>query len=123
MGIPLPAILDTLLIGVAIEAPERGYLAAALATVASLAGNILLFRAARLGGQRFLNKESPGGKGERFRLWFQRYGLLTVFIPAVTPFAPLPLKVFVISAGALRSSMARFLAAIFAARVIRFFGV
>jgi len=40
----------------------------------------------------------------------------------VAPFIPLPLKVFVISAGALRTPFARFLAVILVARVIRFFG-
>src|SRR6266849_10562231 len=123
MGVPLPAVLDTLLIGVAIESPSSAYTAAALALLGSMAGNIVLFRAARMGGRRFLNTEAPEGKRQKFRRWFQRYGLLTIFIPGVTPFAPLPLKVFVISAGAMRTSFPRFVAVIFAARVIRYAGV
>jgi membrane protein DedA with SNARE-associated domain len=123
MGVPLPAVLDTLLIGIAIESPDRAYLAAGLALLGSLGGNIFLFRAAAFGERRFLNTETPEGKRQKFRRWFQRYGLLTIFIPAVTPFAPLPLKVFVISAGAMRTSFVRFVAVIFAARVLRYAGV
>ena len=41
----------------------------------------------------------------------------------MTPVVPLPLKVFVISAGALRTSFGRFLAVILVARVIRYFGL
>src|ERR1019366_7316625 len=49
-------------------------------------------------------------------------GMLTVFVPAVTPVPPLPLKVFVITAGALRTSRGKFVAVIVLARSIRFFG-
>src|SRR4051812_12121414 len=101
MGVPLPAVLDTLLIGVAIESPGSAFTAAALALLGSVAGNVFLSRPARRGGRRFLNPEPPEGKPKKSRGCFQRYGLLTVFFPAVTPFAPLPLKVFVISAGAM----------------------
>jgi len=48
--------------------------------------------------------------------------MLTVFIPAVTPVLPLPLKVFVVSAGALKTPFSKFLAVILLARVIRYFG-
>jgi membrane protein DedA with SNARE-associated domain len=123
MGVPLPAVLDTLLIGIAIESPERAYTAAALALLGSMAGNIILFRTAHLGGRRFVTAETPEGKRQKFRRWFHRYGLLTIFIPGVTPFAPLPLKVFVISAGAMHTSFSRFVAVIFAARVLRYAGV
>jgi membrane protein DedA with SNARE-associated domain len=47
--------------------------------------------------------------------------LLTVFIPAVVPLLPLPLKVFVITAGVLHISTGRFVAVILLARVLRFF--
>src|SRR5262249_23676014 len=79
MGVPMPAVLDTLVIGLAIQSPDRAYLAAALALMGSLVGNIFLFHTARLGGRRFLNREAPEGNRQKFRLWFQRYGLLTVF--------------------------------------------
>jgi membrane protein YqaA with SNARE-associated domain len=123
MGVPLPAALDLLLIGVAVETPERAYFAALMAIVGSAGGNITLFLLARSGGRRFIKIEPQPGKMRRFRRWVERYGLLTVFIPAVTPLVPLPLKVFVVSAGAMHTSPARFLLVILLARVIRYFGI
>jgi len=40
----------------------------------------------------------------------------------VTPIVPLPLKVFVASAGAMRTPTSRFLAVVVLARVIRYYG-
>ncbi len=122
LGIPLPAALDFLLIGFAANSPSMAYIAATAATVGSLCGNVALFRAARYGGKRFARQEAPEGRAKKFKAWFHRYGLLTVFIPAVTPIVPLPLKVFVISAGAMHTPFKRFLPVILLARVIRYFG-
>jgi membrane protein DedA with SNARE-associated domain len=41
----------------------------------------------------------------------------------VVPFVPLPLKVFVISAGAFHTSFGAFIAVVLLARVIRYFGM
>jgi uncharacterized membrane protein YdjX (TVP38/TMEM64 family) len=56
----------------------------------------------------------------KFRGWFQRYGLVTVFIPALVPVIPLPMKVFVISAGALGVQPLAFLAVMAAGKIPRF---
>jgi len=122
LGVPLVGGVDFLLLFVAAKTPQVAYLAATTATLGSLVGNLLLFRGARYGVNRFGGDEVPDGKRQKFRRWFQRYGLLTVFIPAVTPFVPLPLKVFVISAGALHTPVARFLGVVLLARVIRYYG-
>jgi membrane protein YqaA with SNARE-associated domain len=123
LGVPLPAAIDALLITVAIETPERAYFTAFMAVLGSAGGNIALFMLARSGRRRFMNTElPPGGRQQRFQQWFSRYGLLTVFVPAVVPFVPLPLKVFVISAGAMHTPVGRFLAVVLLARVVRYFG-
>jgi len=126
LGIPLPAAVDLILLDVGVHsthAPHKAYLMALMAVIGSLTGNIALFQAARRGRRLFGKSEPSPGERRRFQEWFQRYGLLTVFVPAVVPFVPLPLKVFVISAGALHISFRRFLAVITAARVIRYFGM
>jgi len=126
LGVPLPAAIDLLVAGTAasnVNAPVLAYGAAVLATVGSLGGNIALFQAARHGRRLFGKPASAPESGTRFETWFYRYGLLTVFVPAVTPVAPLPLKVFVISAGALRTRFGRFLRVILAARTIRYLGL
>jgi uncharacterized membrane protein YdjX (TVP38/TMEM64 family) len=48
--------------------------------------------------------------------------LITVFIPALVPI-PLPLKVFVLSAGALGVKPLTFLAVVLSARLPRYFGL
>ncbi len=126
MGIPLPAAMDALVIGVAVGSvaePSRAYFTALVAVLGSVGGNVFLFHAARQGGRFFRRGEPDPGKRQRFREWFHRDGLITVFVPAATPIVPLPLKVFVISAGALRTPFVRFLGVIVAARSIRYFGL
>ncbi len=122
-GIPVPAAIDLLLLGIAWETPSHAYFSALLATIGSSLGNIGLFWAARGGGRRWLKAVPEPDKPQRFRNWFRRYGLVTVFIPAMFPILPLPLKVFVISAGVLHTPFNRFLAVILVARVIRYFGL
>lgn len=114
--------MDALLIIIAVKAPGRAYFAALMAVLGSLAGNVVLFQAARYGLRRFTKAVPEPGDPQRFRKWFHRYGLLTVFIPAATPFLPLPLKVFVISAGALHTPLPRFVLVVALARTVRYFG-
>lgn len=120
IGIPLPAAMDALIILIAVKAPERAYLAAWMGVLGSIGGNIALLEMARFGVGRFV-RETQQEKG-RFREWFHRYGLLTVFLPAAVPILPLPLKFFVVSAGVLRMARARFLLVIAISRVLRYFG-
>src|SRR4051794_5894926 len=125
MGIPLPDATDIVLLGIGVESahtPSRAWLAACMALAGSLIGNAILFHAARQ-GRRLFSKSAPDpARPQRFQDWFRRYGLLTVFVPAVVPIVPLPLKVFVISAGAFQTPFGRFMAVIALARIIRFFG-
>ena len=118
-GIPVATGMDALVILVAVESPSRAYFAASMGVLGSVIGNVVLFLAARKGLSRFVKAPQPGGK-QRFRDWFQRYGLLTVFIPALSPI-PLPLKVFVISAALLRTPLRSFLMVIVLGRVLRYF--
>ena len=128
LGVPIPAAVDLLVAGFAASsanAAARAYGAATMAVAGSLGGNIALFLAARH-GRRLFGKAAPAAEGAsrtRFEAWFHRYGLVSVFVPAVTPILPLPLKVFVICAGALRSQLRGFAAAILAARTIRYLGL
>jgi membrane protein YqaA with SNARE-associated domain len=122
LGIPLPAAMDALILAVSIKTPDRAWFTAAMAVLGSAGGNMVLFLAARYGARRFVNAEAPPGRRHKFQKWFHRYGMLSVFVPAVTPIVPLPLKVFVASAGALHTPVSKFLAVILVARVIRYFG-
>jgi membrane protein YqaA with SNARE-associated domain len=83
---------------------------------------MFLFYLARKGGEVYLGKHTLTGRGKRLREWFQEYGLVTVFIPALLPI-PLPMKVFVLCAGALGTRPLSFIVVVVAARVPRYLGL
>jgi len=120
-GIPLASGMDVLVIAVAAKAPSRAILAASMGVLGSTIGNVALFIAARTGARRFIKKAAEESKEPRFREWFRRYGLLTIFIPTMLPL-PLPLKVFVISAALFHTPLRTFVLVIVLGRCIRYFG-
>jgi len=66
-----------------------------------------------------LSKHISSRTGARLHLWFQRYGLVTVFIPALSPL-PLPMKIPVFCAGALEVRWSYFIGVVLSARTIRY---
>ncbi len=121
-GVPVAGVFDALLVLIAVERPSVAWLCAGLAVAGSTVGNIVLFTAGRRGGRRFMDKAAPGGRGARFRQWFARYGMITVFVPALLPI-PLPLKLFVISAGVVGTPLGEFLSVVLVGRIFRYFGL
>ncbi len=121
-GIPLPAAVDALLMATAAVNPGAAQLDALAAVGGSLVGSMALYYIARKGGQTYLDRITDTSKTGKFRGWFQRYGLISVFIPALVPI-PMPLKVFVISAGALGVAPTKFLLVVLAGRVPRYVGL
>jgi len=120
-GVPVAGVFDALLIFIAVQRPSVAWLCAGLAVVGSSAGNVILFYLSRRGGRQFLAKSASEGRAMRFRAWFLRFGLLTIFIPALIPI-PMPMKLFVITAGVLGTPLAEFLGVVVPARIIRYFG-
>jgi membrane protein YqaA with SNARE-associated domain len=119
-GIPIVGGVDLLLITLASQSAEHAYLAATLAVAGSLIGSSFLFFLARKGGDAFLHKQIASGTGKRLHYWFQQYGLITVFVPAVSPI-PLPMKIPVFCAGALQVRYEYFALVLLIARAIRYF--
>ena len=119
-GVPIPAAVDALLIVLSANSPGTAYLAAAFATVGSVVGSMLLYFLARKGGEKYLEKHTVGERARKLRQWFQHYGLLTVFISAISP-VPMPMKLFVVSAGALGVPPQAFFLTVLAARIPRYF--
>lgn len=120
-GVPVAGVFDALLILIAVERPDVAWLCAGFAVAGSTVGNTILFWMAHRGGRRFMDQAAPEGRATRFRQWFRRYGLITVFVPALVPI-PMPLKLFVISAGVMGTSFRAFAGAVLAARILRYFG-
>jgi membrane protein DedA with SNARE-associated domain len=71
----------------------------------------------------FLEKRAKGKRQQQFRHWFDRYGLLTVFISAMVPLPIMPMKIFVLCAGALGSRTGAFLMTFVGARIPRYLGL
>lgn len=121
-GVPIPAAVDALLLLFASKNPGSAYWGAAIALIGSVIGSMVLFFIARKGGEKYLEKHTLGARGQKLKTWFQHYGLLTVFISAISPL-PLPMKLFVLSAGALGIPPLHFLLTIVAARTPRYFAL
>ncbi len=123
IGLPNPGGPDYLLLFLAWKQPQTAYLCAFSGLIGALFGTFGLFWIARKGGRRYLDAKARGPRAMRFRAWFRRYGLVTVFIPALVPVVPLPMKVFVLSAGAFGVNPLTFLAVVLAGKIPRFFAL
>jgi membrane protein DedA with SNARE-associated domain len=119
-GIPNPGGTDFLLLFIAATRPQDSMLTAWLAVAGSVVGSMIFFEILRRSGEKVLVKYTTTGRGQRFRAWFQRYGLITVFIPAFLPIPILPLKVFAACAAAMGMPLMRFLLIMLLARVPRY---
>ncbi len=113
--------VDAVIVLIAVARHSQAYLAAGAAILGSLVGSLILFLIARKGGEEYHRHHTSSARGSRLRAWFHEYGLLTVFIPAFVPIIPLPLKIFIISAGALEENAVTFSIVLLAARVPRYF--
>ena len=114
--------VDALLIAIATRNPADAYTGAICAIVGSLAGSLILFSIARKGGEVLLSKHISSRRGARLHAWFERYGLVTVFVPALSPL-PMPMKVPVFCAGALQVRWSYFISVVLSARIIRYFAL
>ena len=112
--------VDAVIVLMAIVNRSQAYLSAIMAIIGSLVGSLILFLIARKGGEEYHRRHTSSPRGNKLRAWFHEYGLLTVFVPAVVPIIPLPLKIFIISAGALGESPVTFSLVLLAARVPRY---
>ena len=122
-GIPNPGGTDLMLLAVTIARPDQALLCALLATAGSIIGTAIFYEITRKGGEKYLAKYTSSGRGQRFRAWFMRYGLATVFIPALLPIPIIPFKVFAACAGAMSVHRLRFLVVLGTARILRYGGL
>ncbi len=121
-GLPVVGGVDALLIAIALNNPSQAYIAALCALTGSLIGTSILFAVARKGGEVLLARHISGRRGAQLHSWFERYGLITILVPALSPI-PLPMKVPVFCAGALNVRWSYFLGVVAGARTIRYFAL
>lgn len=111
---PIPP--DPLLIAIGIADPPAAIWAAALATLASVAGGVVGHYLGRRVGRPLLYKFVSEDKVSRAEALFERYGAWAILAAAITP---IPYKVFTILAGVMNLRMRPFLLASLVGRSIR----
>jgi membrane protein YqaA with SNARE-associated domain len=115
-----PVINDLLLIDLSVRYPSRMPYYAAMATLGSVGGCLLLYYLARKGGEAMFRKHA-GARAQKIRVWSKRNGFVSILVTALLP-PPTPFKVFVIAAGALEMPVRTFVLGLLVARAFRFFG-
>ena len=103
---PIPP--DPLVIAIGVASPGSAIWVAALATVASVAGAFLGHWLGRRFGRPLLRRLVSQDKVERAEALFNRYGVWTIILAAITP---IPYKVFAILAGVMALPVRPFLIA------------
>lgn len=121
-GIPVIGGVDGLVTLLAVQNPAQAYSTAAIAVLGSIIGSLILFWIARRGGEAYFEHHAQTPRGARMKRWFLEYGLLTVFIPAMVPI-PMPLKLFIVAAGAFQVNPFIFTVVLTLARIPRYFGL
>ena len=88
------------------------------AVLGSTIGSLILYLAACKGGEAVLRKFSPE-KRARVEDLLERYDILAMLLASVLP-PPFPFKLFVLTAGAFKMQLWRFVAALIVGRGFRF---
>lgn len=116
--VPMPGGVDAVLLLLSASRPAWMLIYAAVATIASTAGCLVLYHLSRRAGQRALARFSPA-KQKRVKDLIDRYDVLSVLVASVLP-PPFPFKLFVVSAGVFRLDAVRFAIAIACGRAFRY---
>ncbi len=114
-GMPLDAIVA----GYAYANPSRFLIYSAMAATGSALGSIVIYWIGYKGGEVLLVKRIGEKRFNKIKDSFERHEFWAVMFPAMLP-PPTPFKLFVLSAGVAEMNFGRFLAAIFAGRMLRF---
>jgi membrane protein YqaA with SNARE-associated domain len=117
--VPLPGGPDAVMLLLSTQSPARMPFYALGATAGSVVGCLILYYISKRAGRRALEKFSAE-KQARVKELVDRYDVLSVLVASVLP-PPFPFKLFVITAGVFRLSVARFAVAVAIGRAFRFF--
>ena len=117
----LPEINDVLVVLMVTRDEELMLYFAAMATLGSIAGCLVLYVLGRKGGEAILRERLSGPRLEKAIGLFRRFGVLAIIVPALLP-PPAPFKVFVLLSGVTRVPWPRFCGAVAVGRGVRYFG-
>ncbi len=116
--IPLPGGPDAVLMLLSAARPAWFPIYAGAATLGSVVGCVILYYISQRAGRRALERFSEK-KQARVKELVDRYDVLSVLVASILP-PPFPFKLFVITAGVFRLSIARFAIAVGVGRAFRF---
>jgi membrane protein YqaA with SNARE-associated domain len=117
--LPLPGATDFLLIVMTTRHKEFVVWYVLAAIIGSMAGCLVMHAIGKKGGEALVRKRFTGEKTERALATLQRHGVMAVLVPSLLP-PPAPFKIFVLLAGVVGISAARFATAIAIGRGIRY---
>lgn len=117
--LPLPGITDILLIVTVTRHRDAMLLYVAATVLGSMVGCLAMHAIGRKGGEALVRQRFTGPRIEKTMASLQRHGVMAVLIPCLLP-PPAPFKIFVLLAGVVGISAARFAAAIAIGRGIRY---
>jgi membrane protein YqaA with SNARE-associated domain len=119
-GVPLPGGADLVVMLLSWQRPANLFLIAVVASLGSVLGSLVLYHIARTKGDVMMSR-FPKDKQDRVKEKFRRNDILALLVAMLGP-PPLPTKLFVLVAGVVRMDWRRFVATVFAGRLIRFLG-
>ena len=117
--IPVPGSMDALTIILSSSHKEPWWYYAIMATLGAVIGGYLTYRIGLRGGKETLEKRISKKRAERIYHVFERYGFWSVLVGAMSP-PPVPIVPFLVTAGAMKYSRNRFLAALALGRAVRY---
>jgi membrane protein YqaA with SNARE-associated domain len=117
--IPLPGSMDVLTIILSARTQDLWLYYALMATIGSVAGAFLTYRAARKGGKETLERRFPARTLKKVYSIFGQWGFGAIAIAAILP-PPVPLLPFLFAAGAMQYSVKKFLFALTLGRIVRY---
>ena len=117
--LPLPGTTDLLLLVLVVRHRSSLWLLLPLAVAGALVGGLLTWSAGKKGGEKALRRCVPSRYYNPITRWVKAHGPFAVALAAILP-PPIPLMPFLVAAGALGVTRRRFLAAMGAARAIRY---
>jgi len=116
--IPLPVVNDLALVVMASKRPAWWPVYGLQSTLGSICGAYLLYGIARSGGTFFWRKTTPLAV-TRAQGWLKRNDFVAILVASLLP-PPAPLKVLLLTAGALRVNALHFGLALLVGRGLRF---
>jgi len=115
----LPEVNDILIVFMVTKSPSLLVYYAAMATAGSIGGSLVVYYLGKKGGEALLRKQFKREQVERMQMTFRRYGVAGVIVPAMLP-PPVPLKLFVLGAGAAGMSAGTFAWSVGVGRGLRY---